>query len=76
MEVNFILNLTSSREVVVDSVEPRFFEHAIIRIPYFFELFPWSLGFALRNPYKLPGFFDLRIFEFPDFLNHIFGPFD
>ena len=58
------------------TVEPRFFEHVITRIPQFFELFSWSLGFALRNPYKLPGFFELQFFKFPDFSNHICGPFD
>ena len=61
MEVNFILNLTFSREIVGDTVEPRFFEGAIIRVPQFFELFPWSLGFAI-NPYKLPRIFQTSIF--------------
>ena len=76
MEVNFILNLKSSREVVGDTVKPRFFEQAIIRIPQFFELFPWSLGFAVRNPINYPRFFELRFFELPNFSNHIIGPFE
>ena len=41
----------------IDTVEPRFFEHAIFRIPQFFKLFPWSLRFALRNTYKLSRIF-------------------
>ena len=32
---------------VARTVVPRFFEHNVFRIPRFFELFPWSLGFAL-----------------------------
>ena len=49
------------------TVEPRFFEHVIDRIPQFFELFPWSLGFALRNSYKLPRIFRTSIFRIPRF---------
>ena len=74
MEVNFILNLTFSREVVGDTVEPRFFEDAIIQIPQFFELFPWPLGFAL-NPYKLLWIFQTSIFRIPRFFEPYFQSF-
>ena len=71
MEVNFILNFTFSREVAGDTVEPRFFEDAIIQIPQFFKLFPWSLGFAL-NPCKLPRIFQTSIFRIPRFFEPYF----
>ena len=74
MEVNFILNLTFSREVVGDTIEPQFFEDAIIRIPQFFKLFPWSLGFAL-NLYKLPRIFQTLIFRIPPFFEPCFKSF-
>ena len=54
------------------TVEPRFFEHGIIRIPQFLELFPWSLGFALRNPYKLSRIFRTSIFRIPRFFEPYF----
>ena len=39
---------------------------------FFFELFPWSLGFALRNPYKLPQIFRTSIFRIPRFFKPYF----
>ena len=54
------------------TVDSRFFEHVIIRIPQFFELFPWSLGFALRNSYKLPRIFRTSILQIPRFFEPYF----
>ena len=66
----FLLYHTSLN--ITSTVEPRFFEHAIIRIPQFFKLFPWSLGFTLRNPYKLPRIVRTLIFRIPRFFEPYF----
>ena len=34
-----------------------------------------TLG-SSNNNINYPGFFELRSFEFPDFSNHLLGPFD
>ena len=73
---NFILStlmlyFLSMQFIVKVTVEPNFLK-PIIQIPQFFKIFPWSLGFTLRKPYKLPQVFQTSIFQIPRFFEPCF----